>query len=141
MKIEYVSRPLSESDEVAILMHNIKTRYVITSPVKYDFIPKKENLTMTVSEFALYIHESVSDQSIYRLIHSGKLRAKKIGQRYFITKNAAEEFLSCRDTENPQDSFLEKTKRYGSSSTMVVKSGQDAALISVQKLRKHCANT
>ncbi|MEO0342355.1 MAG: helix-turn-helix domain-containing protein [Pseudomonadota bacterium] len=97
---------------------------------------KSEFEMLSVEEAAQAIHPLVKENSIYQLIKDGSLRAKKIGSRFFISRNSVQEYLDWHDPKNPHDYTREKTKMSGSLSIKDDTSGQDAVSSIVKKLKK-----
>lgn len=61
---------------------------------------KLERVTAyTIPEAAEIMH--VSGQTIRNLIHEGRLRAQKIGNRWYVTDKTLEEFVSAADNAFP----------------------------------------
>lgn len=58
----------------------------------------------TISEVATEFH--VSAMTVYRLVHSGRLKAKRIGRSFRISRNELADFLRMADASDGNDSGL-----------------------------------
>lgn len=96
---------------------------------------------MTLAEAAQRLHAKVTVSSLREARKQGRLWAVKIGKRYFTTWPAVLEFLQCPAPENLPACSIEKTKDNGSSVMAPPCAGQDMALASASRLKRHCKNT
>ncbi|MDF3606217.1 hypothetical protein PE067_08775 [Paracoccus sp. DMF-8] len=96
---------------------------------------------LTFEEAAGRLHGAVSASALRRARIAGKLWAKKLGKRYFTTWHAVLEFLECPDTESPPASISAPTNANGSFVTAAPSGGQDLAMASAERLKRHSLNT
>lgn len=92
---------------------------------------------LTIQEAAEELHSSVTPAALLRARREGRLWAKKIGKRYYTTRSAVMEFLECPDLESPRASTSDATSSNGSFETDPLNIGQDMALASVSRLKRH----
>lgn len=97
--------------------------------------------TFTVEEAAKILHSDIPKTAIYNLIQSGRLRARMVGKKFLITGDDLKEFLTCQEEDFPHACGSDRTKVSGSSSMATSRSGQDAALRSVNRLKKLSGST
>lgn len=84
---------------------------------------KYKSKLLTVEEFADALHATVSSRTVRTLIHQGKIKAVRLGKRYYLSKGELERVVSeCQEDEKQQDSSSEKTMERGLSSMEANKS-------------------
>lgn len=90
---------------------------------------------MTVEEAAAAIHATVKPSSVRRAIREGRLDAKMIFGRYYITPEALQRFVKCPEKRSRHASGSAETAR-GSSSNEAVTTGQAMVQDRIAKLRR-----
>lgn len=100
-----------------------------------------EHQLMTIKEAAEKLHSSVTASALHRARREQRLWAVKIGKFFYTTWPAVLEFLQCPDPESQHASTSAKTKSSGSFETERHSSGQDLALASAERLKRHSLTT
>ncbi|WP_164887603.1 helix-turn-helix domain-containing protein [Paenirhodobacter populi] len=96
---------------------------------------------LTIEEAAAELHRDIPRAALHKARREGRLWAVKIGKRFYTTRQALLEFLQCPVIENQPGCISAPTKSNGSSATETSRFGQDLALASAERLKRHSRNT
>lgn len=96
---------------------------------------------LTIEEAANAMHETITVSTLRAAIRGGRLPARKIGRRFYLTEGEIEGFIQCQGAESPPGSTTEPMRGNGSSETVAFNDGQGAALASVERLKRRSQNT